>query len=196
MMFSATMPAGVERLSRKYLRRPAYVIIGEAGKAADRIEQRVQFCHNENDKLRQLTTALTEGPRPPIIIFVNRKKTCDYVANQCSKLGLKPTTLHSGRSQHQREASIDSYRQGKYDVLVATDVAGRGIDIKGMWMKKKKGKFVLNWFFFVFVFVLGVTHVINFDMPKSIEDYTHRIGRTGRMGQTGLATSFITNEDS
>jgi len=172
MMFSATMPAGVERLSRKYLRRPAYVIIGEAGKAAERIEQRVQFCNSEADKLRHLTTALTEGPRPPIIIFVNRKKTCDYVANQCSRLGLKPTTLHAGRSQHQREAAIDSYRQGKYDVLVATDVAGRGIDIK------------------------GVTHVINFDMPKSIEDYTHRIGRTGRMGQNGLATSFLTNEDA
>jgi ATP-dependent RNA helicase DDX23/PRP28 len=172
IMYSATMPAGVERLSRKFLRRPAYVIIGEVGKAVDRIEQRIEWAKDENDKRRRLTELLTEGPPPPIIIFLNKKTTCDSVAKQLEKQGWRAVALHSGRNQLQREAAIDGFRNGRYDILIATDVAGRGIDVP------------------------GITHVINFDMPKSIEDYTHRIGRTARAGASGLATSFLTNDDS
>jgi ATP-dependent RNA helicase DDX23/PRP28 len=172
IMYSATMPAGVERLSRKFLRRPAYVIIGEIGKAVDRIEQRVEWIKDENDKRRRLVDILTDGPAPPIIIFVNKKVNCDGIAKQLEKLGWRATTLHSGRNQLQREAAIEGFRNGRYEILIATDVAGRGLDVP------------------------GVTHVINYDMPKSIEDYTHRIGRTGRAGMSGLATTFVTGDDT
>ena len=172
IMYSATMPAGVERLSRKFLRRPAYVIIGEVGKAVDRIEQRVEWVKGEEDKRKKLINLLTDGPPPPIIIFVNKKANCDGISKQLEKLGWRATTLHSGRNQLQREAAIEGFKAGRFDVLIATDVAGRGIDVP------------------------GVTHVINYDMPKNIEDYTHRIGRTGRAGLEGLATSFLTADDT
>eukprot|EP01119_Soliformovum_irregulare_P010494 TRINITY_DN2588_c0_g1_i1.p1 TRINITY_DN2588_c0_g1~~TRINITY_DN2588_c0_g1_i1.p1 ORF type:complete len:450 (-),score=157.96 TRINITY_DN2588_c0_g1_i1:42-1391(-) len=171
IMYSATMPIGVERLARKYLRRPAHVIIGEAGKAVDRIEQRVEFI-TEDYKTKKLMDALNDGPPPPIMIFVNKKKTCDLLVKQLERVGWKAVALHSGRSQQQREAALEGFKERRYEVLIATDVAGRGIDVS------------------------GVTHVINYDMPKSIEDYTHRIGRTGRAGNSGLATSFLTNDST
>jgi len=107
-----------------------------------------------------------------MMIFVNQKKNCDVIAKHLEKFGWRATSLHGGRMQQAREAAMEGFKAGKYDILVATDVAGRGID------------------------VIGVTHVINYDAPKSIEDYTHRIGRTGRAGLDGLATSFITTEDT
>jgi len=172
IMFSATLPVGVERLARKFLRRPVVVSIGEIGRVVDRIEQRVDFC-NEADKRRRLTELLnSEDFEPPIIVFVNQKKGCDVLAKALDKLGFRATTLHGGKTQEQREVAMDYFKTGRYDILVATDVAGRGIDVK------------------------GVTMVVNFDMPKSIEDYTHRIGRTGRAGQSGKAVSFVTREDT
>jgi len=170
-MYSATMPPGVDRLARKYLRRPAHVIIGEVGKAVDRITQTIEWS-SEEGKMRHLMTALQSGPPPPIIVFVNKKKACDTIAKNIEKqMGYRSTSLHSGKNQLQREASIEGFKAKRFDVLVATDVAGRGLDVK------------------------GVTHVINFDMPKTMDDYTHRIGRTGRAGSSGLATSFVTNDD-
>lgn len=171
IMYSATMPVGVERLSRKFLRHPAFIIIGEIGKVVERIEQRVEWV-NEDFKFKKLMSVLNDSPPPPIMIFCNMKKTCDGVAKMLEKTGWRCTTLHSGRDQQRREAALEGFREGRYDVLIATDVAGRGID------------------------VTGVTHVINFDAPKSIEDYTHRIGRTGRAGMDGLATTFITNDNT
>jgi ATP-dependent RNA helicase DDX23/PRP28 len=135
-------------------------------------------------------------------VFVNQRKTCDYVSNSIAKLGYHPTTLHSSKTQVQREAAINDFRQGKYDVLVATDVAGRGIDIPGAFNEETKQVLLLLPFFFLFSshslssYSVGITHVINFDFPKSIEDYTHRIGRTGRAGSSGLATSLLTNDDA
>jgi ATP-dependent RNA helicase DDX23/PRP28 len=173
IMYSATMPVGVERLARKYLRRPVHIIIGEIGKAVEKIEQRVEWVKDDSWKLKKLMDVLTEGPPPPYIIFMNQKKNCDYVAKKIeSQLGLRTTSLHSGRGQQQREIAIEGFKAGRYDVLVSTDVAGRGIDVK------------------------GVTHVVNYDMTKTIEGYTHRIGRTGRAGAIGLATSFVTPEDT
>jgi len=171
-MYSATMPAGVERLARKYLRRPASIAIGEFGKKVDSIKQVIEFVKSESDKRRKLEYLLETGPAPPIIVFSNKKKSCDVISKHLEKLGYRSTALHAGRAQEQRELAMEGFRAGRFDVLVATDVAGRGIDVK------------------------GVTHVINYDMPKTIEDYTHRIGRTGRAGEKGLATSFLLNEDS
>lgn len=171
VMFTATMPPAVERLTKSYLRRAATVFIGSAGKPIDRVEQ-IIYMLTEQEKRKKLVAILNEGIEPPVIIFVNQKKGADVLAKSLEKLGFNPTTLHGGKGQEQREFALASLKQGEKDILVATDVAGRGIDIK------------------------DVSIVINYDMAKSIEDYTHRIGRTGRAGKHGVAISFVTKDDS
>ncbi|KAI8056557.1 P-loop containing nucleoside triphosphate hydrolase protein [Syncephalis plumigaleata] len=162
VMFSATMPPAVERMARVYLRRPATVTIGTLGKAVDTVEQRVEMISDDNKKRRFA---------PPVIVFVNQKKGVDQLARFLSKSGLSAVTLHGGKSQEQREASLAQLKNGQAHYLVATDVAGRGIDIK------------------------DVSLVVNYDMAKTIEDYTHRIGRTGRAGKQGVAITFLSNGD-
>lgn len=171
VMFTATMPPAVERLARTYLRRPAVVYIGSAGKPTERVEQ-VVYILQENDKRRKLLEILERGVTPPVIIFVNQKKGADVLAKGLEKLGYSACTLHGGKGQEQREYALASLKSGTKDILVATNVAGRGIDIK------------------------DVSMVINYDMAKSIEEYTHRIGRTGRAGKHGMAISFCTKDDS
>ncbi|XP_052129664.1 probable ATP-dependent RNA helicase DDX23 [Frankliniella occidentalis] len=171
VMFTATMPPAVERLARTYLRRPAVVYIGSIGKPVERTEQ-IVFIIAEQDKRRKLMELLSRGVEPPVIIFVNQKKGADVLARGLEKLGFNACTLHGGKGQEQREFALASLKNGTKDILVATDVAGRGIDIK------------------------DVSMVINYDMAKTIEDYTHRIGRTGRAGKNGVAVSFCTKEDS
>ncbi|KAF5380906.1 hypothetical protein D9615_003885 [Tricholomella constricta] len=171
-LFSATMPAAVERLARKYLRKPAVITIGEAGRAVDTVEQRVEFVNGDEKKKQKLLEILNSGQyASPIIVFVNQKKTADMVAKDLSRGGWNAATLHSGKNQEQREASLQSLRSGESDVLVATDLAGRGIDVQ------------------------DVSLVINFQMANTIEAYVHRIGRTGRAGKLGTAITFLTNDD-
>ncbi|KAF9928983.1 DEAD (Asp-Glu-Ala-Asp) box polypeptide 23 [Linnemannia zychae] len=171
-MFSATMPAAVERLAKRYLRRPAVVTIGTAGQAVETVEQRVEMITDENKKKNRLMELLKSSFAPPIIVFVNQKKGCDTLAKMINSTGLRAVTLHGGKSQEQRELSLSQLKSGKADVLVATDVAGRGIDVQ------------------------NVSLVINFDMAKNIEDYTHRIGRTGRAGRSGVAVTFLSSYDT
>ena len=171
VMFTATMPPPVERLARTYLRRPAVVYIGSIGRPVERVEQIVHIM-KENDKKNRLIKILNEGIDPPIIIFVNQKKGADVLAKSLEKMGYNAATLHGGKGQEQREHALSGLKAGAKDILVATDVAGRGIDIK------------------------DVSMVINYDMAKSIEQYTHRIGRTGRAGKSGLAVTFLTQENS
>ncbi|XP_023305428.2 probable ATP-dependent RNA helicase DDX23 [Lucilia cuprina] len=171
VMFTATMPPAVERLARTYLRRPATVYIGSVGKPTERTEQ-IVYMMGENDKRKKLMEILSRGIDPPVIIFVNQKKGADVLAKGLEKLGYNACTLHGGKGQEQREYALAALKSGAKDMLVATDVAGRGIDIK------------------------DVSLVINYDMAKTIEDYTHRIGRTGRAGKTGCAISFVTKDDS
>ncbi|CAO3652781.1 unnamed protein product [Cunninghamella blakesleeana] len=172
-MFSATMPTAVERLAKKYLRHPAVVTIGNAGQAGSTVEQRVEMMDDEGRKKNRLIEILsTNNYDPPIIIFVNQKKGVDSLAKTLNKLGYHAVTLHGGKSQEQREAALDKLKTGSANILVATDVAGRGIDVK------------------------NVSLVVNFDMAKSIEDYTHRIGRTGRAGQSGVAITFLSSWDT
>ncbi|KAG8930204.1 mRNA splicing protein prp28 [Tulasnella sp. 419] len=171
-LFSATMPAAVERIARKYLRKPAVITIGEAGRAVDTVEQRVEFVQSEEKKKARLLDILNNGGfESPIIVFVNQKKTADMVAKDLSRAGWNTATLHSGKNQEQREAALQALRDGDAHVLVATDLAGRGIDVQ------------------------DVTLVINFQMANTIEAYVHRIGRTGRAGKTGVAITFLTNDD-
>uniref|UniRef100_A0A8C1CT72 Probable ATP-dependent RNA helicase DDX23 n=1 Tax=Cyprinus carpio carpio TaxID=630221 RepID=A0A8C1CT72_CYPCA len=171
VMFTATMPAAVERLARSYLRRPAVVYIGSAGKPHERVEQKV-ILMSEGEKRKKLMNVLASGFEPPIIIFVNQKKGCDVLAKSLEKIGYNACTLHGGKGQEQREFALSNLKAGAKDILVATDVAGRGIDIH------------------------DVSMVLNYDMAKNIEDYIHRIGRTGRAGKSGMALTFLTKEDS
>ncbi|KAG8182290.1 hypothetical protein JTE90_011108 [Oedothorax gibbosus] len=171
VMFTATMPPAVERLARTYLRRPSIVYIGSAGKPVERVEQ-IVYLVTESVKRKKLLEILNRGVEPPVIIFVNQKKGADVLAKGLEKMGFNSCTLHGGKGQEQREYALASLKTGSKDILVATDVAGRGIDIQ------------------------NVSMVINYDMAKSIEDYTHRIGRTGRAGKTGIAVSLVTKDDS
>jgi ATP-dependent RNA helicase DDX23/PRP28 len=173
MMFSATMPAACERLARKYLRRPAIVTIGVAGQAVDRVEQRVEFVAGDDKrKARLLEILRQEGFSPPIIVFVNTKKAADMLAKDVTRAGWSSTTLHSGKTQEQRESALQSLRDGESDVLVATDLAGRGIDVP------------------------DVSLVVNYEMSSTIEAYVHRIGRTGRAGKMGVAVTFLGTGDT
>ncbi|KAF5315965.1 hypothetical protein D9611_004618 [Ephemerocybe angulata] len=171
-LFSATMPPAVERLARKYLRKPATITIGEAGRAVDTVEQRVEFVNGDEKKKQRVLEILNSNQYPsPIIVFVNQKKTADMVAKDLSRGGWSTATLHSGKNQEGREAALQSLRSGEADVLVATDLAGRGIDVQ------------------------DVSLVINYQMAGTIEAYVHRIGRTGRAGKLGTAITFLTNDD-
>lgn len=172
-MFSATMPMEVERIAKQYLRHPAVISIGDrdSGKNA-RIVQRVLFLASPSQKEKALRDVLSRNNRyDKIIVFVNEKKHADSLGRAVERMGRQVVVLHGGKSQEQREENLAMFRKGGV-VLVATDVAGRGLDIP------------------------DVSHVINYDLPtRSIENYCHRIGRTGRAGKEGLATSFITDED-
>jgi len=175
IMFSATMPPEVERLSRRYLRRAAHIYVGEVGKAVDKIEQVVEFV-KESDKRRRLEDVLSNG-KPPIIIFTNTKRSCDSIAKYLNAAGWRAASMHGGKVQEQRDRNLDDFIRGSVDILVATDLAGRGLD------------------------VTGITHVIQYDMAHTIQDYVHRIGRTARVTMDGSqaegkATTFVTNEDA
>lgn len=119
------------------------------------------------DRLFEL---LESGPPPPVIVFVNLKSTANTLAKALEKGGLSCATIHGGKSQEQRETALETFKRKQADVLVATDVIGRGIDIE------------------------GVEHVIQYDMAQSVDAYTHRIGRTGRAGRKGVASTFLTGE--
>ncbi|KAF5026248.1 hypothetical protein F66182_1638 [Fusarium sp. NRRL 66182] len=173
MMYTATMPPLVERIAKKYLRRPAIVTIGNAGEAVDTVEQRVEFISGEDRRKKRLQEILSSDAfAPPIIVFVNIKRNCDAVARDIKHMGWSAVTLHGSKTQEQREAALASVRAGNTQVLVATDLAGRGIDVP------------------------DVSLVVNFNMATSIESYTHRIGRTGRAGKSGVAITFLGPEDT
>lgn len=172
MMFTATMPAAVERIAKKYLRRPATVTIGNAGEAVDTVEQRVELVAGEEKRKKRLEEILRSNHfAPPIIVFVNIKRNCDTVARDIKHMGYSAVTLHGSKTQDQREAALAQLRNGTADILVATDLAGRGLDVP------------------------DVSLVVNFNMALNIEQYTHRVGRTGRAGKTGTAITFLGNED-
>lgn len=172
VMFTATMPPTVERLAKSYLRRPAIVYIGSIGKPVDRVKQRVYYLSESAKRNRLFDILNNENPEPPVIVFVNQKRSADTLARALEEKGYHSIALHGGKDQDKRNTAMTNIKSKSKDILVATDVASRGIDIKDVGM------------------------VINYDMPKTIEAYTHRIGRTGRAGKKGEAISFLTKEDS
>jgi len=168
-LFSATMPPAVERMARKYLRSPSYISIGEPGGGKKSINQIVEIIP-EGKKMIKCVEVLHQFS-PPIIVFTNLKKVVDVLVKRLQSEGFNAVGLHGGKTQELRQGNLEAFKNGTSDILVATDVAGRGIDVD------------------------DVTLVVNLDFPKDIETYTHRIGRTGRAGKTGTAISFLTDND-
>lgn len=170
-MFSATMSPAVERLARSYLKDPVVISVGETGKAADNVVQRVEYFSSEARR-RKRFIELLETLEAPILVFSNTRSGCEMISRYVEANSVvRPVIMHSGKSQEQREKTLEGFRTGRFNVLIATDVVGRGIDIK------------------------GVKNVINFELPKTIESYTHRIGRTGRASEKGTAWSLATDVD-
>ncbi|HZZ70717.1 MAG TPA: DEAD/DEAH box helicase [Pirellulales bacterium] len=165
LFFSATMPSKIAELANSLLTDPVQVTITPAATTVDLIEQRVMFVP-QGDK-RALLNTIVEGPNVDrCLVFTRTKHGADKVAKQLSQNGHAADAIHGNKSQSARERALQQFRSGKIRVLVATDVAARGIDVD------------------------GVSHVINFDMPHEPESYVHRIGRTGRAGASGIALSF------
>ena len=165
LFFSATMPREIASLAGQLLRNPVHVAAAPVATTAERVEQRVIFV--DTARKRQLLTELLRKTRAGrALVFTRTKHGADRVVEFLDKAGLPAAAIHGDKSQAQRERSLAAFRKGQVSVLVATDVAARGIDID------------------------KVTHVINFDLPNVPESYVHRIGRTARAGNAGMAISF------
>ena len=165
MLFSATMPNQIEDLSRAYLVDPVRVEVTPPGRTADRIAQSVHFV-DQRAKTGLLINLLKQRPGDLSLVFARTKHGAEKLMKNLVKEGLSAASIHGNKSQGQRERAIKAFRDGEIRVLVATDVAARGIDIP------------------------GVSHVYNFDLPEVAEAYVHRIGRTARAGAEGKAVAF------
>lgn len=165
MMFSATMPKDIEEIADAYLRDPVRVQVSPPGKPADKITQGVHYIPN-GDKAKLLESYLLKHPGEQALVFSRTKHGADKLAKVLGGWGFKVGAIHGNRSQNQRDRILTEFKAGEVDVLVATDVAARGIDIP------------------------TVRHVYNYDMPNVPENYVHRIGRTARAGAEGSSVSF------
>lgn len=173
LMFSATLKGNVLNLSKRLLNKPVEISVSEAHAKHENIEQRLYFTDNLDHKYALLDHLLSDPLMNQAIVFTSTKRHADELVNKLYDSGFDAAALHGDMNQHQRTRTITQLRLGKVRILVATDVAARGID------------------------VLTITHVINFDLPMGVEDYVHRIGRTGRTGSIakGIAMSFAANKD-
>ena len=169
MLFSATLPAEIKKAADKYLNDPIRVAVGAPNVAAKQIEQKVVRVQPEQ-KYKQLVKEL-DTRAGSIIVFVKTKHGAEKMADKLHKERFGVDTIHGDLEQRQRERVIQAYREKRFRILVATDIAARGLDIP------------------------HIEHVINYDLPHAPEDYIHRIGRTARAGADGAAISFVTPED-
>ena len=170
LFFSATMPKTISTLADSFLRDPAHVAVTPVATTAERVEQSVIFVPT-NRKQVLLETLLRDPAIDRVLVFTRTKHGADKVVRGLDKAGIVGAAIHGNKSQPQRERALAAFRDGSCRVLVATDIAARGIDVE------------------------GVTHVINYDLPNVPESYVHRIGRTARAGATGLAISFCNDEE-
>uniref|UniRef100_A0A9J7Y6Q2 RNA helicase n=1 Tax=Cyprinus carpio carpio TaxID=630221 RepID=A0A9J7Y6Q2_CYPCA len=172
MMFSATFPKEIQILARDFLEEYIFLAVGRVGSTSENITQKVVWVE-ENDKRSFLLDLLNAtGKESLTLVFVETKKGADALEDFLYREGYSCTSIHGDRSQRDREEALHQFRSGRCPILVATAVAARGLDIS------------------------NVKHVINFDLPSDIEEYVHRIGRTGRVGNLGLATSFFNDKNS
>ena len=170
LFFSATMPQKVEKLAESILREPEVVQVGKRRNPADTVVQ--SFCAvKQTDKIDLLMHVLKHEPVEKAIVFLRTKYRADRINRRLKLKGFASTVIHSNRSQHQRQKALEGLQKGKFQILVATNIASRGIDLD------------------------GVSHVINFDTPEQAENYIHRIGRTGRAGADGHAITFVGEDE-
>ena len=166
LLFSATFSPEIKRLANSYLQNPVTVEVARSNATASTVEQHF-YRVNDDDKRHALHELLRSKGIKQAFIFVNSKLGCARLARSLERDGLKATALHGDKSQDERLKALDAFKKGEVDLLVCTDVAARGLDIK------------------------DVPAVFNFDIPFNAEDYVHRIGRTGRAGASGIAISFV-----
>lgn len=172
MMFSATFPKEIQVLARDFLEEYIFLAVGRVGSTSENITQKVVWVE-ENDKRSFLLDLLNATGKDSLtLVFVETKKGADALEDFLYREGYACTSIHGDRSQRDREEALSQFRSGRCPIMVATAVAARGLDIS------------------------NVKHVINFDLPSDIEEYVHRIGRTGRVGNLGLATSFFNDKNS
>jgi len=170
VFFSATMPKKIHNFALSAMVKPVTVnVSGRAGAANKRIQQDVEYVKQEA-KLHHLLTAINKTG-PPVIIFAKRPADVDSIHEFLLLKGLNVSAIHGQKDQKDRSQAVDDFRAERSEILVATNVASKGLDFN------------------------NIKHVINYDMPEEIEDYTHRIGRTGRRGERGLATTFVNKLD-
>lgn len=165
MCYSATLDANIQEVVRDYVKNPIRIEIGATSKPSDRVELRV-YRVMQDQKLSLLNQMLEEE-EGSFLVFSRTKHGADRISRKLQKLGHGSNAIHGDRSQSQRTSALKGFASGKHRVLVATDVAARGIDIS------------------------GIAHVVNYDLPNASEDFVHRIGRTGRAGAKGVATTFV-----
>jgi len=168
-MFSATFPDTIRQLARDFLNTFVFIAIGRIGSTTDLVTQSVKYVE-ENDKKQELIKLL-RNQEGRTLIFSATKKSTDHLGYYLCQMGFSATSIHGDKSQSERENALRDFKSDKARVLVATDVAARGLHIE------------------------NVLHVINFDLPSNIDDYVHRIGRTGRCGKVGASTSFFNSNN-
>jgi superfamily II DNA/RNA helicase len=169
MLFSATMPGDIIALARRFMNQPVHIRTQDSqdeGRVVARIEQHVFRAH-ALDKIEMLARILQADGRGPTIVFCRTKRTAQKTAEDLMERGFRAASIHGDLGQSAREKALNDFKSGKRDVLIATDVAARGIDVD------------------------GITHVINYQCPEDEKTYVHRIGRTARAGADGIAVTFV-----
>jgi len=170
MLFSATIPKTIESLAKQLLNNPVRLEMAAQNAPLETVEQKVYFIDHRN-KVDLLMETLKSKHLTSALVFVRTKRGCDQVAKKMNALGLNVGALHGDKSQKERQQVLKAFKNHEINVLLATDVAARGIDIDAL------------------------SHVINLDMPQTPETYMHRIGRTARAGKLGAALSFCANDE-
>ena len=170
LMFSATFPRDMQILARDFLKDYIFLSVGRVGSTSENITQKIEYVEDADKRSVLLDILASEGKTGTCgltLVFVETKRMADMLSEFLMNNRLPATSIHGDRTQREREQALDTFRKGRTPILVATAVAARGLDIP------------------------NVTHVINYDLPSDIDDYVHRIGRTGRAGNTGLSTAFF-----
>jgi ATP-dependent RNA helicase RhlE len=170
VLFSATLPDEIVRLTHKFLNNPIKVSVSPPASTVDKVDQRILFVDREN-KSALLESILEDESVYRVLVFTRTKHGANRVAKHLTKKRIRTEAIHGNKSQSARMQALNKFRSGHVRVLVATDVASRGLDVD------------------------GITHVINYELPKEAESYVHRIGRTARAGATGVALSFCDAEE-
>ena len=170
LLFSATLPGEIQRMAKEMLKSPCYVQVGKVGGAARTIDHQMVEVEG-GAKIDWLASFAKHDADGPVLVFVRTKIGADRVARHLVAKGIRAAALHADRSQQERLSAVEGFRSGKHPVLVATDIAARGLDIE------------------------GIAHVINFEVPDSPETYVHRVGRTGRSGASGHAVTLVSHTE-